>query len=226
MEQAWLRGADDGCEAGISCSPLRSRRLLTLPGLAAIVEAPETGRGECGVKILYRRSTRHKTSPVADWPGGRRCVLYRRVKSRALASRESSMSRNTHAHGAAETSGSAWLRYSVLALILEKIFQHIVVTLAFLFDWGAIRSTVVVHPDILLVLGAIVAVLFGLSLWGMLRRKPWALTLVIGLAIFDIIGEFVAQGTISIMLTVSFLVATLLLILALWYRRYEGRTLP
>jgi hypothetical protein len=45
--------------------------------------------------------------------------------------------------------------------------------------------------------------------------------LLIGLALFDIIGEFVAQGVISIVITVSFLVATLLLILTLVYRRQE-----
>jgi hypothetical protein len=53
----------------------------------------------------------------------------------------------------------------------------------------------------------------------MIKRKRWAIDLVIGLAFFDIIGEFVAQGTIVILITVSFLVATLLLILAFLYRR-------
>jgi hypothetical protein len=42
---------------------------------------------------------------------------------------------------------------------------------------------------------------------------------VIALALFDIIGEFVAQGKLDIMITVSFIVAIILLILASIYRQ-------
>ncbi len=106
-----------------------------------------------------------------------------------------------------------WLKYALLALIGEKIIQHVFVTLAFYFNWGDIDSTVVVEPDILMVLGGIVAVLFGLALWAMLARRKWALNLVTGLAVWDILGEFIAQGRIDIVITVSFVVAILLLIL-------------
>ena len=58
-----------------------------------------------------------------------------------------------------------------------------------------------------MVAGAAVAILFALSLWGMLSGKRWALSLLIGLAVFDILGEFVAQGTLAIKIHVSFLVA-------------------
>jgi hypothetical protein len=113
----------------------------------------------------------------------------------------------------------------LIALILEKIVQHIVVTLAFYFNWADITSTVVVNPSLLMILGAVVAVLFILSLWGMITRQTWAINLVIALALFDIVGEFVAQGTIIIAITVSFVVATILLVLALLYRRQaEKRT--
>jgi hypothetical protein len=111
-----------------------------------------------------------------------------------------------------------WLTYVLVAVVFEKIIQHSVVTLAMFFNWGDIRSTVAVSPNVLLVLGAIVAVLFSLSLWGIVTHRRWALNLVIVLAIFDIIGEFVAQGTLSIVVTVSFLVAILLLVLALLHR--------
>jgi hypothetical protein len=53
----------------------------------------------------------------------------------------------------------------------------------------------------------------------MIRKKTWAVNLVITLALFDILGEFVAQGQVCILINVSFVVATLLLILALSYRR-------
>lgn len=120
---------------------------------------------------------------------------------------------------------TSWVKYILIALIIEKIIQHIAVTIAFYFNWRDIGSTVAVNPSILMILGAIVAVLFILSLWGMITQQKWVINLVIALALFDIIGEFVAQGKISIVITVSFLVATILLILALLYRRQELKTM-
>jgi len=111
----------------------------------------------------------------------------------------------------------------LILLIVEKIIQHIFVTLAFYFNWADIASTVVVSPAVLMVLGAVVAVLFMVSLWGMIKKRIWAINLVIALASFDLLGEFVAQGRIDILITVSFIVATLLLILALMYRRQLRR---
>lgn len=119
-----------------------------------------------------------------------------------------------------------WVRYLLLGLLAEKIVQHLVVTLAFAFNWAEIRSTVVVNPNLLMILGAMVALLFAFSLWHMLRRAKGVINLVLALALFDIVGEFVAQGTIRIAMTVSFLVATLLLILALFERRQELRMAP
>jgi hypothetical protein len=107
----------------------------------------------------------------------------------------------------------------LILLIVEKIIQHVVVTFAFYFNWKDIASTVVVTPGVLMILGAIVAVLFVLSLWGMVQKQPWAINLILVLAMFDIIGEFVAQGKIGIVITLSFIIAALLLILALLYRR-------
>lgn len=112
-----------------------------------------------------------------------------------------------------------WIKVAMLALIGEKIVQHIVVTLAFAFDWAAIRATVVVPPSVLIVLGAAVAVAYALSFWGIITQRRWATDLVIALALFDIAGEFVAQGTFRIVMTLSFLVAIVLLVLALLYRR-------
>jgi deazaflavin-dependent oxidoreductase (nitroreductase family) len=131
------------------------------------------------------------------------------------------MDTNADPHRAARHGTAVWLRYSLIAVLFEKIIQHCIVTLAFSFNWAGIRSTVAVPPSVLLVLGAIVAGLFGLSLWGIVTQRRWAINLVIALAIFDIIGEFVAQGTLSIVVTVSFLVAIVLLVLALLYRRHE-----
>jgi hypothetical protein len=114
---------------------------------------------------------------------------------------------------------TTWARYLLLALIVEKIIQHIVVTLAFYFNWRGIVATVAVPPSLLMVLGGIVAILFLISLWGMLKQQPWAINLVMGLAVFDLVGEFAAQGRLDIKITVSFLVAALLLVVALGYQR-------
>ena len=111
---------------------------------------------------------------------------------------------------------AGWARYILLALVLEKIVQHVVVTLAFYFNWAAIRSTVAINPSLLMVLGAIVAVLFAVSFWGVMRQAKWGFSLVLALALFDIVGEFIAQETIMITFTASFFVATSLLILALF----------
>lgn len=108
-----------------------------------------------------------------------------------------------------------WLDYVILVLLAEKIIQHTFVSLAFYFNWMDIASTVAVNPTILLVLGSIVVVLFCLALIGMVRHSSWAINLVLGLAVFDIIGEFYAQGTLAIQITLSFLLACILLLLAL-----------
>jgi hypothetical protein len=117
-----------------------------------------------------------------------------------------------------------WVYALLILLITEKIIQHVFVTLAFYFNWADIASTVVVSPTILMILGIPLALLFFLSLWEMIKKQIWAVDLVIGLALFDMIGEFVAQGTIGILITVSFLVATLLFILALVYRHQLRHT--
>lgn len=118
-------------------------------------------------------------------------------------------------------SRATWLRTIVLALVIEKIIQHLFVTTAFTFNWADIGSTVVVNPRLLMILGAIVALLFAISLWGLLRWTRWAINLVIALALFDIVGEFIAQGKLAITVTISILVAILLLVLALFLRRQE-----
>lgn len=110
-----------------------------------------------------------------------------------------------------------WTRPAILLLTVEKTVQHLVVTTAFFFDWGGIRSTVAIAPDILMVAGALVAILFGLSVWGVVGHRLWSYRLVVGLALFDILGEFVAQGKMGITLTVSFVVAVALLFLSAFY---------
>lgn len=114
-----------------------------------------------------------------------------------------------------------WIKYALIVLVLEKIVQHIFVTIAFALNWGNIRSTVAIDPDLLMVLGAVAAALFLLALYGMIAVRKWTVSLLLGLAVFDLLGEFAAQGKIAIVITVSFLVALILLVLTLFYRRWR-----
>ena len=114
------------------------------------------------------------------------------------------------------------IRIVIIILVGEKIIQHTLVTIAFYFNWMDIRSTVAVPPDILMILGAGVTVLYTLCFWAIMTQKRWSNVLLIGLALFDIVGEFIAQGRLDITINVSILVAFSLLILAMFYRKQES----
>jgi len=106
--------------------------------------------------------------------------------------------------------------FLLLILSGEKVIQHVFVTLALLSDFGGIRSTVAVDYRALAISGAILAVLFAFSFWAVLLKKGWALYLLTAAATFDFVGEFIAQGTFTIAINVSILVAVILLILCLF----------
>ena len=134
------------------------------------------------------------------------------------------MKDETNTHSPSKNAKSSWLRYILIILVSEKIIQHFLVTAALYFHWGNITSTVAVNPSILMIFGAVATILFIVSLWGLITQRKWAINLVMGLAVFDIIGEFVAQGTIIIAIPVSFVVAVALLILTLLFRRQEMKS--
>jgi hypothetical protein len=116
-------------------------------------------------------------------------------------------------------------RIALIILVGEKIIQHALVTIAFYFNWMDIRLTVAVPADILMILGAVVTVLYTLCFWAIMTQKRWSNVLLMGLALFDIVGEFIAQGRLDITINVSILVAFSLLILALFYRKQESSLL-
>jgi len=75
--------------------------------------------------------------------------------------------------------------------------------------------------------GAIVAALFTIALWGTIKNRKWGIILTAGSAILDIIGEFIAQGTILITITISILIAIILLILCyLEYQKFSNLKTP
>lgn len=114
-----------------------------------------------------------------------------------------------------------WMRVVLVLLAVEKVIQHVAVTVALFFDVRNSRTGLTLDFRFFLVAGAVEALLFALGGWGVLSAKPWAKRLLLVLALMDIIGEFVAQGTLLITINVSFLVAVALLGLSLAYRQAQ-----
>jgi hypothetical protein len=107
----------------------------------------------------------------------------------------------------------------LMILALEKFVQHMVVTYAFATNLGGIRKLVSFDYRFFMVSGFLVGLLFLLSLVLMTRRARFGLNLLLGLALFDCVGEFVGQGKLAIEINVSFLVASLIIILYFLARR-------
>jgi len=113
------------------------------------------------------------------------------------------------------------ISYLLIVLLLEKIVQHTFVSLAFLYDIGGVRSTVAVDYRALMISGAVIAILFAFALPALIQRKRWSLYLVMLLATSDIIGEFIAQGTVFVTINVSIIVAVILLFLCIFELRIK-----
>ena len=115
--------------------------------------------------------------------------------------------------------------YILVLLSFEKFIQHMVVTYALYVDMGEIRRSVMVDHRFLMISGFIVGILFLVNIPFLLQRKRSSFTALFLLALFDFIGEFIAQGTLAINITVSFLVASLiLLILIVERKRFANHT--
>jgi hypothetical protein len=108
------------------------------------------------------------------------------------------------------------IRIGILLLIFEKLAQHLLTAVFFVVDLPGIG-----RPDIgptfqlndvsMAVLNLILLILFGISLLGRLRGSQWHKPLLVGLALFDILAEFIFHGFFFI--TVSVIVAVALLVL-------------
>ncbi len=119
------------------------------------------------------------------------------------------------AAGERDQGGRGASEWVLLALCVEKVLQHAFITWAFVTDRFDLREQVAPPYEWLLVSGGAVAILFAIAFVGLWQRERWALPLLTGLAVFDIVGEFVGQGTLAIEIVVSFLVAILILLLSL-----------
>lgn len=108
-----------------------------------------------------------------------------------------------------------WMLWLLGVMSAEKIVQHTIVTWALLVDLDNLRQDVAVDYQWLVVVGGMVGTLFAVGLAGLFMGQRWSLILLSGLALVDVVGEFVAQGTVAITVTVSFVVAVAILGLSL-----------
>ena len=107
------------------------------------------------------------------------------------------------------------IHISILVLTFEKMLQHLLTAVFFVVDIPGIG-----RPDIgptfqfsdatMAILNVIVFILFVLGFWGRLQNREWHRSLLIGLAVFDILAEFIFHGFFFI--TVSVIVSAVLLI--------------
>lgn len=108
------------------------------------------------------------------------------------------------------------LRIVILAaLAIEKFVQHSFVTFALWTDLAGIRATLAHDYRFFMYSGFLVGVLFLIGAFLLFRLKARALRLLLALALFDLVGEFFAQGTVMIEITLSFAVAAGIVVLVL-----------
>jgi hypothetical protein len=107
----------------------------------------------------------------------------------------------------------------LIVLSIEKFIQHMFVTYALVVDLAGIRATVVLDHRLLAVSGFIVGWLFLINIPFLWQRRRGSFYLLFGLALFDILGEFIAQGTLFIDIVLSFVVALVIVLILLAYRK-------
>ena len=107
----------------------------------------------------------------------------------------------------------------LLVLSLEKFIQHMVVSYALYVDLLGIRETIAVDYQALLVSGFLVGILFLANVPLLLQRKRSGFGLLLFLALHDLVRVFIAQGTLLIQITVSFLVALVIVLILVLNRR-------
>lgn len=116
--------------------------------------------------------------------------------------------------------------WSVPALVipsLEKFVQHMVVTYALVANVAGIRDTLAVDAGFLAVSGLVVGLLFAVAGVALAQGRRWAAGGLLALALFDVVGEFVAQGTFEVRITLSLVAAAaIVLLLALGRRGLVG----
>lgn len=116
------------------------------------------------------------------------------------------------------------LKYFILFLGIEKIIQHALSAVFFIYSLDGMRipdigTLISVSNSVMAILNAALALLFVLAFIGFVKKQRTGLYLFAVLAVFDIVAEFVFHGIGFI--TVSVIVAALIIISIILY---GGRT--
>lgn len=121
------------------------------------------------------------------------------------------MSEMTTKAGPRLSSAQHWAQRVLVLLCVEKVAQHAVVTWALVTNRFGLRESLAVRYEVVAVAGGVIGVLYVVALGGLYAQWGAVPKLLTALALADIVGEFVVQGTLLITVTLSFVVAILVM---------------
>ena len=121
---------------------------------------------------------------------------------------------------------SKLVRVVLIILLVEKIIQHLFTAIAFIHDIPGIGTPDIgtrfeISNPVMAMNNAILIPFFVAAIWGIARDRRWAKILVILLAAFDIIAEFVFHGFFFI--TISVIVSLVTIIVLMRYRSEKSK---
>lgn len=112
-------------------------------------------------------------------------------------------------------------------LTIEKALQHLITALFFIMNIPGIGipnigSNFQINNNIMALLNFVYFAFFVFGIVGLIKKKKWAIKLIIALALLDIILEFVFHHFFFI--TISVIVSTILVIITGLYLKTEKKT--
>jgi len=119
------------------------------------------------------------------------------------------------------------LNILIYAFTVEKALQHLFTAIFFIVDFPGIGTpdtgtTFQISNSIMSLLNLVYFTFFIIGIIGKIKKKKWAIRLIIVLACLDIILEFIFHGFFFI--TVSVIISTILTIISILYLRINKET--
>jgi hypothetical protein len=112
-------------------------------------------------------------------------------------------------------------------LIIEKALQHLLTALFFIVNIPGIGTPNIgtnfqINNNVMALLNFVYFAFFVLGITGVIKKKDWAIKLIIALALLDIILEFIFHHFFFI--TTSVIVSTILVIISGFYLKTDKKT--
>ena len=119
------------------------------------------------------------------------------------------------------------LNVLIYVFTVEKALQHLFTAIFFIVDIPGIGTpdigtTFQISNSIMALLNLVYFTFFIIGIIGKIKKKKWAIRLIIVLACLDIILEFIFHGFFFI--TVSVIISTILTIISILYLRINKET--